>query len=147
MVLVNLVSAVVAIAIIIGAVVGTIVHRDKGMDKQITSSGSTGQLVPTNSSHPASTVRLSDNTALASIAWNDSNNIPQYRLYWQGEDSTLREFSWNGTQQNWTVSSLPIGYARLNSPMAAVVTGPAGFPFVSEGLLVYDLFSDIMYSK
>jgi len=138
-------SAAAAIAIIIGAVVGTIVHRDKGIDKQTSSSNSTGQLVPTNSSHPASivptnsshpasVVKMNVDTALASIAWNDVDNNPQYRLYWQGEDSTIRESSRNGTQQNWTVSSSPIGYARPNSPMAAVVTGPAGFPFVSGGL-------------
>jgi len=127
-------SAAAAIVIIIGAVVGTVVHRDKGIDKQTSSSNSTGQLVPTNSSHPASVVKMNDDTALASIAWNDVDNNPQYRLYWQGEDSTIRESSWNGSQQNWTASSSPIGYARPNSPMAAVVTGPARFSFVSEGL-------------
>jgi len=79
-------------------------------------------------------VKVNDNTALASIAWNNSDIYPQYRLYSQGEDSTIRESSWNATQQNWTVSSSPIGYARPKSPMAAVVTGPAGDPFVSEGL-------------
>lgn len=134
MVLVNRHISGYTIAIIIGAVVGTIVHRDKGIDKQTSSSNSTGQLVPTNSSHPASIMTMNDNTALASIAWNNSDNKHQSRLYWQGNDNAIRESSWNSTQQNWTVSSPPIGYARPNSPMAAVVTGPAGFSFVSEGL-------------
>lgn len=127
-------SAIAAIAIIVGAVVGTIIHHNKGIDKQITSSGSTGKPVPSNSSHPASITRMNENSALASIAWNDVDNNPHYRLYWQGEDSTVRESSRNATQQNWTISSSPIGYARPHSPMAAVVTGPARFPFVGERL-------------
>lgn len=129
-----LVAVAAAIGLVVGAVVGTIVHRDKGNDKQMTSGGTTGQLVPSNSSHPATITKMNDNSALASVAWNDVDNNPQYRLYWQGEDSTIRESSWNATKRNWTVSSSPIGYARPDSPIAAVVTGPAGFPFVSKGL-------------
>lgn len=129
-----LVSAAAAIGIVVGAVVGTIVHRDKGNDKQTTSGGTTGQLIPSNSSHPATVTKMNDNSAVASVAWHDIDNNPQYRLYWQGEDSTIRESVWNATKRNWTASSSPIGYARPNAPMAAVVTGPAGFPFVSKGM-------------
>ncbi len=80
-----LVLAVIAIAIIVGPVVVTIVNRNQRNNKQNVSSGSTGQLVPTNSSHPASIIptnssypasimKMNENSALASIAWNDVDN-------------------------------------------------------------------------
>ena len=116
--------AVFVIAAVAGALVGTHVHRAKGKDKQNTPSASSG--------HPAPTVKMINATALASVAWNDTDNNPHYRLYWQGEDNSIRESSYKITQQNWTVSPSPIGYAKPNSPLAAVVTGPAGFPFVSR---------------
>ena len=36
---------------------------------------------------PLNPMAISNTFSLASIAWNDTNGIMQYRVYWQGEDS------------------------------------------------------------
>ncbi|CAF9910296.1 MAG: hypothetical protein ALECFALPRED_006456 [Alectoria fallacina] len=49
----------------------------------------------------------------------------QYRVYWQGDDNVIRESAWNDTANLWQLSNSAIGSAKANSPLVAVVSGPA----------------------
>lgn len=83
---------------------------------------------------PINPASISNTSSLASIAWNDTNGIMQYRVYWQGEDNIIRESGWNGTATMWRVSNSAIGSAKPNSPLIAVVSDPADYPIVSANL-------------
>lgn len=80
---------------------------------------------------PSNPTAISNTSSLASVAWNDTNGIMQYRVYWQGEDNIIRESAWNGTASLWRVSNSAIGSAKPNTPLAAVVSSPAVDQYVS----------------
>ena len=107
--------------VVIALPVGLVVHRGK------TSSAHA------NASHvsPSNPTAISNTSSLASIAWNNTNGIMQYRVYWQGEDNIIRESAWNGTASSWRVSNSAIGSAKPNTPLAAVVSSPAVDQYVS----------------
>lgn len=105
--------------LVIAVPVGLFVRRGKH-----TSAHANASNVP-----PSSPIMISNTSSLASIAWNDTNGIMQYRVYWQGEDNIIRESAWNATANLWQLSNSAIGIAKANSPLAAVVSGPAVYPF------------------
>lgn len=84
---------------------------------------------------PSNPTAISNSSSLASIAWNDTNGIMQYRVYWQGEDNVIRESAWNATANLWELSNSAIGSAKADSPLVAVVSGPAVYSFVSAKCL------------
>lgn len=86
-----------------------------------------------NASHvsPSNPAAISNTSSLASIAWNDTNGIMQYRVYWQGEDNIIRESAWNGTASLWRVSNSAIGSAKPKTPLVAVVNNSAVNQYVS----------------
>lgn len=80
---------------------------------------------------PSNHAAISDTSSLASIAWNGTNGIIQYRVYWQGVDNIIRESAWNATAKLWQLSNSAMGSAKANSPLVAVVSGPARSAIVS----------------
>lgn len=109
-------------AVVIAVPVGLFVRRGKH-----TSAHANASNVP-----PSSPIMISNTSSLASIAWNDTNGIMQYRVYSQGEDNIIRESAWNATANLWQLSNSAIGIAEANAPLAAVISGPAVYPFVSD---------------
>ena len=99
--------------------------------RSTSSTQSTSSIQSTSSDVPATRMRLSNSTALASIAWADEKFVNQHRLYWQSDDNYIWESAYDAAQQTWTGSPVPIGYAKPMSPIAGVVTGPISFTFVS----------------
>lgn len=131
--------AVVIIAVVVGVAVGVSVNRAHHQTSQKSSnpqaSGTpAAQGVPTNSGSPAAASSMKRDTSLASLAWNDTDNVAHSRLYWQEKNGGIMESFYNTTLQNWTVSSAPIGYAKPGSPIAAAVIGPGNSTFVSCAL-------------
>lgn len=121
-----LLLAVVLLCIGLGAGVplALLVGRGKGSQSSIKAN-------TTNSSPPAVRSSISNDSSLASIAYNDGSGVTQYRLYYQGEDDFIKESAWNATSNAWQVSNTGIGKAKSKTPIAAVVTGPVLTAFVS----------------
>lgn len=72
--------------------------------------------------------KMLSNSKLASIAWNDTNQVTQYRLYSQDSKSEIRESAWNSTGKQWYSNGV-VGKAKSGSAIAAAVTGPPSWPF------------------
>lgn len=83
---------------------------------------------------PINPMSISNTSSLASISWNDTNGFMQYRVYWQGEENNIMESARNGTFPTWQVSNNAIGNAKPRSPLIAVASDPADYPFVSAHL-------------
>ena len=108
-------SVLVIAAIIGGAVGGTV---SKHARKHVHSTSST---LLANTSDVPSASQLLNSTSLSAVAWNDTTQTLQQRLYIQASDSNIWELSWNSAVQRWFTSSKAIAKAKPGSPLAAAV--------------------------
>lgn len=114
------------IATIVGAVVGTRVHRSSQQTQSAPSPTSNQTAASVNSA-------MADQSHLASIAWNDTEGTTHHRLYFQDTNNSIRESAWDSKGHAWMPNPTPIvPYVKPNSPLAAAVTGPRGSTFVSN---------------
>ena len=125
----------IALAIILGLVVGVLMTRKPASSTATTaaSSSTLTSSVATSSSSASPTPnanpsKMLSKSKLASIAWNDTNQVTQYRLYYQDSESAIRESAWNSTGKQWYSNGV-IGKAESGSAIAAAVTGPPSWPF------------------
>lgn len=102
--------------------------------------GATSTSLPSSTlySAPSGTPSLLDssplNSSLASVAWLDDGGVGHRRLYYQDSAGTIKESWWNSTAAVWYRSTVAMGKARLNSPLAAAVVGPKKYNFVGTKL-------------
>ncbi len=120
---------VLAIAAIVGGSVAATVHHS--LRPQSVSPMSPAGSVPANTSNVSIPAHILSDTGLASVAWNDTNSITQYRVYYQTENNVIMESAWNSSARLWYISNNAIGKAKNVSPIAATVTGPPDFQLVS----------------
>lgn len=135
-ILIAILLALVALAV--GVAVGLIVYKREtaaALSASNHKSDGTSTSSPRASSPATATptiapnARLTDRSGLASVAWNDTAGVTQYRVYYQNDDRTIQESAWNKTSNAWTKTQI-IGQAKDKSPIAAAVTGPQDFAFV-----------------
>lgn len=124
----------IVIAVAIGGSLGYVTHHYGRPAESSTS--------PLNSPMPSNTPipgdarsdpgasQILNDTGLAAIAWNDTSSLKQYRLYHQDQSNNIVESAWNSSTKRWYITRA-LGKAKTASPIAAVVTGPQEFPFVS----------------
>lgn len=125
-----IILAVLAIAAIVGGSTAATIRRSKR--PEAIRPASPAGIAPANVSNASTPAHILSDTGLASVAWNDTNNITQHRLYYQDEDNMIKESSWNSSAKLWSVSNSAIGKAKNASPIAATVTGPPDFRLVSH---------------
>ena len=122
-----LVLILLTIATVVGLSVGLTVgcdqsHHKKGKD------GNSGN----SALAPPAAKGVSNNSSLASVAFNDTSGLLRYRIYFQDDTDMIKESSWNASTKLWQVSNTAIGKAKSKSPLAAIVTGPPTYAFVSS---------------
>ncbi|KAI9736315.1 MAG: hypothetical protein M1834_001201 [Cirrosporium novae-zelandiae] len=134
--IIALIAAVAIVAVAVGVGVGVAVTRKQSQESTTAStnnptatSANNSTAASSDSSTNAQSTATLSNTQLASIAWNDSSDVMQYRIYYQDESNNIRESAWNTTSNKWYVSNKSIGKAKTASPIAAAVTGPQGWDF------------------
>lgn len=66
---------------------------------------------------------VANGSKLAAVAFNDTNNILQYRVYYQDSNNYIRESSWNASAKTWYVSNSMVTKAKPQSPIAASAIG------------------------
>lgn len=116
-----LVLAFVIVAVAIAVPVGLILGRKHMLSSQPISSNASA----------LSTTGVSNNSSLASVAFNDTQGLMHHRVYYQDNTGTIKESSWNSSGKTWYVSNIAIGFAKPKTPLAAIVTGPQDYKFVS----------------
>ena len=128
------VSAALTIAIVVGLAVGITVGLQNARRRhESTSNASSSQASSTaaginNGSSPG----VSNSSSLAAIAFNDMLGVVHHRVYYQDDVGKVKESSWNASSNVWQVSNSAIGQAKMNTPLAAIVTGPPQYGFVSN---------------
>ena len=130
----SLVLAALTIAVVVGLAVGLTVGLRNAHRKHENASSS-------SSSHASSTATgiingssfgVSNSSSLAAIAFNDTLGVLHQRVYYQDDTGNIKESSWNASTNLWQVSNPAIGLAKMNTPLAAIVTGPPQYGFVSN---------------
>ena len=122
----SVVLVVLTMAVVVGLAVGLTVglqnaHRKNGKASDSSSlQGSTAASGVSNSS------------SLAAIAFNDTLGVLHQRVYYQDDAGIIKESSWNSSTNLWQLSNPAIGQAKMNTPLAAIVTGPPQYAFVSN---------------
>ena len=120
------VLAALTIAVVIGLAVGlTVGLRNAHRKDESASNASSSQVSSTNSG-------ITNGSSLAAIAFNDTLGVVHHRVYYQDDAGKIKESSWNASSNLWQVSNSAIGQAKLNTPLAAIVTGPPQYGFVSN---------------
>ncbi|KAL8710413.1 MAG: hypothetical protein Q9220_005014 [cf. Caloplaca sp. 1 TL-2023] len=116
------VAFVVIAAVIGGAIGGTLSKNNSHSSKP-----STGNAPPDNSPPVLAADKLLENTALSTVAWNNTQGILQQRVYLQAIDNKIWELSWNASTKHWFASNEAVAQARSGSPLAAAVAydGPS----------------------
>lgn len=66
---------------------------------------------------------INSNTGIAAVAWQDADNVLQYRVYYQTAKNEIRESTWYNTENAWYTTNDRIGLAMDGSPLAAAVKG------------------------
>ena len=127
-------TIVAAAAVAIGVPVGLYYLKktppSPGSSLSVASNSSLGT---TESSPPPASVPVAPREAspgLASVAWNDTNGVLQYRVYYQDDKLAIKESAWNASGNKWQ-QTRSIGTAKAKTPITAAVTGPENFAFVS----------------
>ena len=139
---------ILTIAVLVGLAVGLTVGRHNSHQKMgrgsntaaPTASNISSPEVPTasNTSSTAAPIAshsgsgVSRNSSLAAIAFNDTSGSLHYRVYYQDDTAMVKESSWNASTKLWQVSNIAIGKAKPKTPLAAIVTGPPTYAFVSS---------------
>ncbi len=129
-----LLGAILAIiALAVGIPLG--LHSRKNGSSSGSSPASSSSVAPSSPSTsalppPPTSVDLNnDSSGLASVAWNDSNGVAQYRVYFQDRQNAIKESAWNASAHIWQ-ETRSLGVAKAKSPLSAAVTGPQDFSFV-----------------
>lgn len=126
----------VAASVAVGVPVGLYVHKMNaapatftGSSLAVASGPSPGSPAATSSA-PAPPAFRDASSGIASVAWNDTNGVAQYRVYYQDDKLSIKESAWNASSNKWQDTG-SIGTAKNKTPIAAAVTGPQDFTFVS----------------
>ena len=122
----SVVLTALTIAVVVGLAVGLTVglqnaHRENG--KASNSSSLQGSTAASG---------VSNSSSLAAIAFNDTLGVLHQRVYYQDDAGIVKESSWNSSINVWQLSNPAIGQAKMNTPLAAIVTGPPQYAFVSN---------------
>ena len=122
----SVISAALTIAVVVGLAVGvTVGLHNAHLKHEKASSSSSSQ-----ASSPAT--GINNGSSLAAIAFNDTLGVRHHRIYYQDEAGNIKESSWNTSTNRWQVSNSAIGQAKMNTSLAAIVTGPPQYGFVSN---------------
>lgn len=92
------------IVIVVGVVVGVVVEVTRHHRHGSTSVSSTP---------------IMNDSSLATVAFEDEDNITQYRLYYQDNNSIIKESAWNATAGVWYTSNSNITIGKAGTPIAA----------------------------
>ena len=122
----SLALAALTIAVVVGLAVGISVGLPNAHHRHESASNASSS----QASSPATGVN--NGSSLAAIAFNDTLGILHHRVYYQDDAGKIKESSWNTSSNLWQVSNSAIGQAKLNTPLAAIVTGPPQYSFVSN---------------
>jgi len=113
------------LVIIIVAAVGASVGATRHSQSHSTTSPSRTSTSIGLSSTPTTTPKgIQSNSSIAAVAYNDSNNVMQYQVYYQDENNMIKESAWDKNGSLWYVSNKEIGEGKAGSPIAAAATGP-----------------------
>ena len=126
--------AALTIIVVVGLVVGTTVGLQNAHRKHesVSNASSTQASNPATGVNNGSSIGVSNSSSLAAIAFNDTLGVLHYRVYYQDDAGKIKESSWNTSSNLWQVSNSAIGQAKMNTPLAAIVTGPPLYGFVSK---------------
>ena len=124
---VAIVTVLVVVAAILGGVFGSKSHRNRsqsttGANGIFDNNTSTNNTSPNNATALNVTRSIMRNTALASVAWGDTNGVVHYRVYYQDSNAMIKESAWVSAQQEWYVSNGGIGLAKNGTPLAVIST-------------------------
>ena len=130
-----LAATLIVIALAVGIPVGLLMSKNKSGISSANGSNLAAAPKPASAPAPpppAAPANLNnDSSGIASVAWNDTHGVTQYRFYFQDSQQTIRESAWNSSAQKW-METQSIGVAKGKSPITAAITGPQDFPFVSR---------------
>lgn len=125
-------ALVIVIAAAVGGGVGGTINKSSSRSNSSsvpsnaspTDSGGESNANSTTDVDPSNGIRT--NTNLATVAWRVSDSRYQYRVYYQGEDDSLKESAYDSTDGSWTVSTLVDGSAVApNTTIAAAASKSA----------------------
>lgn len=117
-----IIGAVVLLLVVIIAVLG-------GVLGSRAHSASAAAASPTASPNASS---INSNTGMTAVAWQDTDSVLQYRVYYQSAKNEIRERAWNNTQHSWYTLNNKIGRARNGSPLAAAVKASSAVSSVHD---------------
>lgn len=119
-----MIGAVVLLLVVIIAVLGGVL-------------GSRSRSAP-SATPPLNASSIINNTGLAALAWQDTDNVLQYRVYYQTANNEIRESAWNNSQSTWYTLNDRIGLAKNGSSLAAAVKGNSVVS-IGQGTNITDL--------
>ena len=122
----SIVLAALTIAVVVGLAVGITVGLQNAHRKHDSASNASPSQAST------SAIGINNGSSLAAIAFNDTLGFLHYRVYYQDDAGKIKESSWNNSSNLWQVSNSALGQAKMNTPLAAIVTGPPQYGFVSN---------------
>ena len=131
-----LATTLIIIAVAAGVSVGLYVHKDHTPASPTTNGNSLAATTQSSLASPSASSAAPDavprdpSSGLASVAWNDTKGTAQYRVYYQDNQNAVKEFAWNASSNAWEQTQT-LGKAQAKTPIAAAVTGPQDFAFVS----------------
>ena len=130
----SVVLAALTIAVVVGLAVGLTVGLQNAHRKHENASGSSSSQASSTATGiiNSSILGVSNSSSLAAIAFNDTLGVLHQRVYYQDDAGKIKESSWNASTNLWQVSNPAIGLAKMNTPLAAIVTGPPQYDFVSN---------------
>lgn len=119
--LIAIAALLVAAAVVGGVVGGLSRHKNSPPLSNSDPSSSSSSSAPSGSPAPALPQTLGNSSSLASVAWNDTNGVMQYRVYFQDANDTVKESTWNSFSKKWYVSNEFVAKAKRASPLATAV--------------------------
>lgn len=109
--------------------VGLTVGREKS-DYEHDQGGNTGNA--TLASAPPPNNGVTNNSSIASVAFNDTSGLLHYRIYYQDDTDMIEESSWNASTKLWQVTNTAIGKAKTKSPLAAIAIRRGPYAILSS---------------
>ena len=130
-----LAGLVVLAALAVGIPVGLHIRNSERVSTMLANGASLSAAPnpsPSSTTHapPAPLDLNNGSSGIASVAWNDTKGVTQYRLYFQDSQQTIKESAWNSSRQKW-IETRSIGVAKAKTPITAAITGPQDSSFVS----------------
>lgn len=111
-------AVALAVAVVVGSVSGTLVHRDRR-------AGISSASNITNTTRWKSSPIL-ENSKMGSLSYRDEMNVTHYRVYFQDRQGILQESAWDSNSTGWTVTDIsdPSVDVQLGTPLACA----CGYP-------------------